>query len=224
MTRERLLLFRVAFTGMLSAVIAGGTYFTGNYADGMTGAKKIIFWAGFIVAVANNLHSFSNTLFGQLSDAIKQPDTTQPTPDKTNMKNLVTNAASALVIGGILTMASLTGCAWIQKHQGQINAISGVALDHIAKDAFNIAAGTLATEAQSGFSANMGYALQSNARDSLQTIVSSDSLKDYLNAWNNTATTQMAALVPPNLSPASAQQVALVIADSQAAAIPTVPQ
>lgn len=118
---------------------------------------------------------------------------------------------------------SLIGCAWLQDHQPQIQAVGKVALHQIANQAFTIAANTLLDEAKSGFTADIGYALQANARESLPVFTSSDSLKKYLEAWNNSATRQLAEIVPHNLAPPAVQKVALVIADSQAAALPMGP-
>ncbi len=122
-----------------------------------------------------------------------------------------------LFAGCILALAS---CAWIETHKAQLAAISEVALSHIAQDAYEIGLATFANELESGFSTDLAYALQQNARDQLPTILSSSNLGDYLKAWNYANTNALAALVPAGLDASSAQKVALVIVDSQAAAIP----
>lgn len=124
----------------------------------------------------------------------------------------------ALFIGCIVCLAS---CAWIQSHKPQLTAVGEVALSHIAKDAYAIGLAAFSKEMSSDFSTDMGYALQMSARDQLPYIVSSENLSDYLKAWNTSETDAMAALVPQGLDAPSAQKVALVIADSQAAAIPS---
>jgi hypothetical protein len=117
----------------------------------------------------------------------------------------------------ILVLAS---CAWTKAHQNQIQAVSEVALEHLAGDAYAIGLQALRNEINSGFNANLGYALQTSTREVLPTLVSSQRLADYLRAWNTPATDQLARLVPEGLDAPSAQKVALVLVDSQAAAIP----
>jgi hypothetical protein len=122
-----------------------------------------------------------------------------------------------LFFGCIILLAS---CAWIQTHTLQLGAVGEVALSHIAQDAYKIGLAAFQNEVSSGFSTDLGYALQQTTREQLPTILSSDNLADYLKAWNTADTTALAALVPKGLDAPSAQKVALVIVDSQAAAIP----
>lgn len=117
-------------------------------------------------------------------------------------------------------VAGLASCAWIQSHKPQLTAVGEVALSHIAKDAYAIGLAAFSKEMSSDFSTDVGYALQKSAREQLPYIVSSENLSDYLKAWNTNETDALAALVPKGLDASSAQKVALVIADSQAAAIP----
>lgn len=134
------------------------------------------------------------------------------TLSRTGLYTALTLAATML-IGFILLMA---GCA-NDTRQGRL---TNVALSHLAKDAYTIALNGLMAEAQTGFTGDLGYNLQTSARQELTTLVSSEGLSDYLKAWNTPTTDKLAAIVPANLTPSGVKAVALTIADSQAAAVP----
>lgn len=112
----------------------------------------------------------------------------------------------------------LTACA-TDTRSGRL---TNVFLSHLAKDAFRIAADALMHEAESGFSGDIAYNLQTSAREELGSIVSSDTLRDYLEAWRTPVTDAMARRVPDGMSPAAARQFLLVAVDSSAASVPTV--
>jgi hypothetical protein len=139
-----------------------------------------------------------------------------------NNRRKNTGKASRVVIDLLFfgCMILLGSCAWIQTHQPQLVAVSEVALSHIAKDAYAIGISALQNEITTGFSEDLGYAMQTSTREMLPSLVSSENLADYLNAWNMDNTNALAKLVPKGLDAPSAQKVALVIVDSQAAAIP----
>jgi hypothetical protein len=148
-------------------------------------------------------------------------------PNPTVAQNV--NAAPVDIGSAILKVALIallpacmlaSGCAWFKTNQPKLQAVGDVALKNIALDAFNIGLQAFESEVSTGFDGSASFDLQKSIRADLPSLVSSDKLKEYLNAWNTAPTAQLAALVPPNLSPASAQQTALVIADSVAAAVP----
>jgi len=124
----------------------------------------------------------------------------------------------------VATVGLLASCAWIHTHKTQLSATGEVALAHIAKDAYAIGLAGAKDEVSSGFTTNLGYSLQQNAREELPNILSSKNLSDYLKSWNTSETDSLASLVPEGLDSPSAQKVALVIVDSQAAAIPAAGQ
>ncbi len=142
-------------------------------------------------------------------------------PARTNRRKNTGKASRAIIdllfFGCVILLAS---CAWIKTHKTQLSGVGEVALAHIAQDANKIGLAALQNEAASGFSEDLGYALQTSTRQQLPSLVSSDSLADYLRAWNLPNTNALAKLVPEGLDAPSAQKVALVIVDSQAAAIP----
>jgi hypothetical protein len=119
-----------------------------------------------------------------------------------------------------ICLLAVASCAWTKARQSQIQAVSEVALQHLAKDAYAIGLAAVTDEINSGFTSDIGYELQKNTREILPSLVSSQNLCDYLRAWNMKSTDELAKLVPLNLVPPATQKVALVLVDSQAAAIP----
>lgn len=110
-------------------------------------------------------------------------------------------------------LASLGGCAFYRAHQPQLAAVSGVALEHIARDVVTVAAAALASQAQSGFSGDWAASAAQGAYALTPTVISSGNLQDYLDAWNPAAPAVNAQIAQSVSKALPGDQVAAALKD-----------